>query len=44
MTGWIIAGTIYVLGFILFLKMSRDSKWLRAPLWPLFVICAIVFL
>ena len=43
MIGWIITGIIYALGFIVFLKASRDSKWLRASLWPLFVVTAILF-
>lgn len=43
MTGWIITGIIYALGFIVFLKMSRDNKWLRASLWPLFVVTSIMF-
>lgn len=43
MIGWIIAGLIYLLGAILFFKMARDSRWLRATLWPLFVIFTILF-
>jgi hypothetical protein len=29
---------IYALGSVLFFKMARDNRWLRAALWPLFVI------
>lgn len=43
MIGWIVAGTIYFLGAVVFFKMARDSRWLRATLWPLFLITAILF-
>lgn len=43
MTGWIIAGIIYFLGAVLVFKMAKDSPWLRATLWPLFLVTAILF-
>lgn len=39
----IFAGVIYFLGAVLFFKMARDNRWLRATLWPLFVIFTILF-
>ena len=43
MTGWIVAGTIYFLGAVVFFKMARDSRWVRAIAWPLFLVFAILF-
>lgn len=40
---WVTAGALYLLGARLFFKMSRDSRCLRATLWPLFVVFAILF-
>jgi hypothetical protein len=44
MTAWIIVGIIYALGAITFFKLARDSRWIRAAFWPLFVIFTILFL
>jgi hypothetical protein len=43
MAGWVIAGIIYFLGAVVFFKASHDSRWLRATLWPLFLVIAILF-
>lgn len=43
MFGWIVVGIIYALGAIAFFKLARDARWLRAILWPLFVVFAILF-
>lgn len=39
----IFAGVIYFLGATVFFKASKDNRWLRASLWPLFVVSAILF-
>lgn len=34
---------IYFLGAVVFFKLARDSRWIRAIFWPLFVIFTILF-
>lgn len=43
MMGWVIAGLVYFLGAVVFFKCARDSRWLRAAAWPVFLVLAILF-